>query len=268
MQTIAIVNRKGGSGKTTTVNSLAGAYSKQGMRALAIDLDPQADLSSALAPGDPDDLPIEATAAVLFEDRYVSPDRLVKATAFPNLFLVPCSELLRPASRLEEVDYARRQFALRAFLKDVAHQFDRVLIDTPPDLGFCAWSALCAADFALTPVQANPKGYRGLSAVNGFIRSVRDESANPELVQLGYVRTVYEARKSVHQIYSARIAKHFPGLLLEEAFPKAAQFEEADTARQPISVFRPRSQAAKAVERIMQEIERRIGRRAELQDAA
>jgi chromosome partitioning protein len=261
--TIAIVNRKGGSGKTTSVLSLGGAYARAGERTLLIDMDPQADLTGALSADDPDQLPIEATAAALFTDQYVSSERLIVPTAFANLSLLPCSKLLRAANGLEPGD--SRQFALRAFVRDVAHLFDRVLIDNPPDLGFLAWASLAAARFVVTPVKADAKGFRALKPVNQFIERVQFVLPHPELVQLGYVRTVFEARKNVHQIYSARIERSFPGLLMREVFPKAAQFEDADAAQQPITHFKSRCAATKAVERIAAEIDERIQR---LQGAA
>ena len=77
-------------------------------------------------------------------------------------------------------------------------------------------------------------------------------------MQLGYVRTVYEPRKTVQATYSERIARQFPGMMLAESFPKAVQFEEADAARAPITHWKPRSAAAKAVGRIADEMEAKI----------
>jgi chromosome partitioning protein len=253
MITIAICNKKGGSGKTTAVASLGAAWAKAGSRVLVIDLDPQADLTTLLLPGgDPEELPIEATTAAIFGSRYVPADALLVPTAFENLTLLPCSELLRPQSRWMPPGESRR--ALRTFVKSLEADFDWCLLDNPPDLGFCAYASLTAANYVLTPVQPDAKGLKALGAVNSFIAQVADMENRP-LRQLGYVRTVHQARTAAHISGSAEIETQFPGMLLEGSFPHAQQFREADMACMPISYYKPKCAAAKAVEAIRLEVE-------------
>jgi chromosome partitioning protein len=259
MITIAVCNEKGGVGKTTTTVSLGAAYARAGRRTLVIDLDPQASLTRGLIGSSwCDRLPPEATAAALFGDAVVPADRLVQATKFERLSLLPGSRRLKPINCLQPPEYGERQYALREFLNDLAG-YDRVLIDNPPNLEFCSWASMTAADYVLCPTQAEDYGAQGVQFVARAVELVR-AGVNPRLAMLGLVRTMFQKRSTVHLSFSEKLQADYPGILLENFIPHAAQFREAVTAQTPIGFYRPRCQAALACAAVVEEMEARIAR--------
>lgn len=258
--TISVINEKGGVAKTTTSVSIGGAYAKVGQRTLLIDCDPQASLTRGLIGSIcTDRLPPSSTIAALFDERSFPPASLILATGFDNLSLLPGSRRMKAWNRLEPGEYGVRQFALRDLVNDLAGVFDRVLIDNPPNLEFCSFASMTAADYVLCPLQAEDYGAQGIQFVNEAVRIIR-ASANPRLVLLGYLRTMFQPRSAIHIAYCERLNRDFPGLVFENFIPRAAQFQEAVMAQKPISFYKPKIEAAKACGRIVEEIEARIKR--------
>lgn len=257
--TMSIVNEKGGVGKTTTTVSLGATYAKAGKRTLLIDMDPQASLTRGLIGSvETDQLTLPNTVAALFDDNlFVTPEQLIIPTGFEHLSLLPGSRLLKPLNRLEPAEYGDKQFALRELVNEIADQFDRILIDNPPNLEFCSWTSMTASDYVLTPLQAEDYGAQGIQFVNQAVELIQ-ASSNPRLMLLGYIRTMYQKRASIHIAYSETIRNNFPGLLFENFIPHATQFREAVMLRQPMPFYKPRLEATKAVGRIVEEIEERI----------
>jgi chromosome partitioning protein len=257
--TISVVNEKGGVGKTTTTVSLAAAYAKTGRRTLLLDMDPQASLTRGLIGSvETDGLPPEATVAALFDpNQFVQPSRLVVPTGFENLSLVPGSRLLKPLNRLEPSEYGDQQFTLRELVNELGGQYDRILIDNPPNLEFCSWASMTASDYVVTPLQAEDYGAQGIQFVNQAVETIR-AATNPRLALLGYVRTMYQKRAAIHVAYSETIKQNFPGLLFENFIPHATQFRESVMVRKPMPYYKPRIEATKALQRIIDEMEDRI----------
>jgi chromosome partitioning protein len=256
---ISIVNEKGGVGKTTTTISLGAAYAKGGRRTLVIDMDPQASLTRGLIGSvETDRLPVEASVAALFDENlFITPNQLIIPTGFENLFLLPGSRLLKPLNRLEPDGYGSRQYVLRELVNEVGERFDRILIDNPPNLEFCSWASMTASDYVVTPLQSEDYGAQGIQFVNQAVETIR-AATNPRLLLLGYVRTMYQKRAAIHIAYSETIRQNFPGLLFENFIPHATQFREAVMVRKPMAFFKPRLEASKAVQRIVDEMEARI----------
>jgi chromosome partitioning protein len=258
MQVIAVISRKGGVGKTTSTLNLAGALAKVGQRVLVVDMDPQASLSSSLlGAGQADRLPAEATVTAIFGEWAADPSRIIIPTGIENLSLLPGSEDLEPVNCVR--CHANTGFALRDFLQDgfVQGNFDRVLIDGPPSLQGCSWASMQAADFVLMPLQADAYGSHSIRALNAFMERVRADGS-PALRLLGYLRTVYRERVNLQISYSESFAKEFPGGLLKGFIPMATQFQEAVNNRKPISHYRPKCAAAKAVAAVVEEMETRM----------
>jgi chromosome partitioning protein len=256
--TISVINEKGGVGKTTTVACLGGCYARNGKATLLIDNDPQASLTRGLVGSvETDQIPREQTLAALFDEDFYAYERIVQPTAFDNLFLVPGSRAMKALNRLDPAAYGPLQFRLRELVNEVAGRFERILIDNPPNLEFCTWAALTASRFVLTPLQAEDYGSQGIRFVAEAVALVQ-QATNPGLRQLGFVRTLFQKRAAVHVAYSQAIADAYPGMLLENYMPYATQYREAIVARAPVSFYKPRVEAAKAVARIVEEVERRI----------
>lgn len=257
--TLSIINEKGGVGKTTTTVSFGGAYAKSGRKTLLLDMDPQASLTRGLIGSvETDQLPVEATVAALFDENFfLTPDQLIVPTTFENLSLIPGSRLLKPLNRLEPSEYGSKQFVLRELVNEVADRFDRVVIDNPPNLEFCSWASMTASDFVVTPLQAEDYGAQGIQFVNQAVEAIR-AATNPRLMLLGYVRTMYNKRAAIHVAFSEAIKQNFPGLLFENFIPHANPFREAIVARKPMTFYKPRIEASKAIGRIIEEMEERI----------
>ena len=251
MITIAIVNRKGGVGKTTTAVSLGGAYARAGLRCLLIDLDPQASLTHSFRL---DRLPAGDAAALFDEAQVLPPERLIVPTAFEGLSILPGSASLDRHNHPDPAEFAGREYALRE-LKAGA-DFDRILIDCPPNLYLLSWAAMIAADYVLTPTRADRFGVQAIEVVNRAVAAAR--AKNSGLVQLGYILSVHKKRSSIHTAYAESLRHRFPGLVLENAVPDAAAFLEASAMQTPVGFCKPRSEAAKAVGRVAEEIETRI----------
>ena len=178
MRTIAIINRKGGCGKTTTAVSLAAALGDAGRRTLVVDLDPQGSASSWLGTGPTDRR--ELFEAFLGTQSLAE---LAAPTRAPRVDIIPASSWLVTAERSLQVDLALG--AIRA-LERLPDAWDFVLVDCPPTLGYLASAALCACREAVLPVQPHGLDASGLDAVIGEMGRVRRQ-LNPDLVLTGIV---------------------------------------------------------------------------------
>jgi len=251
MQTIALIARKGGVGKTTSTVSLAGALASRGAPTLAIDFDPQASLTAALGvPG-----PIGGAAA-MFGENYADPARLIVPTRFQNLSLLPGSAALDQFNA--PTPAGGNLFALRDFLADV-RGFERVLVDCPPNLYTLSLCALAGAQYVLTPTKADPDGAVSLGFVNAAVSQIQ-AGVNPGLIQLGYLLGAFQKRNALHGAYADLLRRQWPNQVLDAEIPNAAVFVEARAALTPVNFWKPRSAAAKAVGAVVDEIERRIAR--------
>jgi len=178
-------------------------------------------------------------------------------TRFPLLSLLPGSR------RLNEFNHPDRHgrgaaslFAVRDLANDLA-AFNRVLIDMPPNLYFLSWCAMAAADFVLTPTFADPDGMVAIEEANKAVASIQ-ASVNPALVHLGILLGSFQKRNAINIAYASGLRGQFAGLVFNEVIPHAAAFKEARKAETPISFYKPRLEATKAVGRVVDEIERRI----------
>lgn len=250
MATLALVNRKGGVGKTCAAFSLSGCYASRSVRTLAVDLDPQASLTAALG------VPVATGGtAELFGDNYANPQSLIVPTRFKGLSLLPGSpDLDRFNTPMPDADSL---FVLRDFLADVGNLYDRVLIDCAPNLYCLSLVAMTGADYVLTPTFADADGIDAIRFVNASIQSIQ-AGPNPNLRQLGIVLGAYQKRNAVNIAYAEMLRRQFQGMLLSEVIPHAAAFKEARKMKSPIAFCKPRIEASRAVGRVVDEIEARI----------
>jgi chromosome partitioning protein len=253
MHSIAILNRKGGSSKTSVTVHLGGTLARLGRRTLLIDVDPQASLTQGiLGPQSLRSDPGSTVAAVWGGDPL--PERLVTPTGVDGLWIVPGHE---SADRWNLPIVERADIGgLRDFLREVRGDFDFVLMDCPPNLYRCSSSALVAATHVVTPAQPEDYGSQGIVVVNRAVRQIQDWFGTPEI--LGYLLVQVDRRLGIHQAYSEAIRETFPGLVFDTTMPVSATFKEAVAARLPVSHFKPKSAAAKMFVELAEEIERRL----------
>ena len=187
-KTIAIVNQKGGVGKTTTCVNLAAALKNLGLRVLVCDFDPQANSTSGFG--------VDKTSSPNIYDVLLNgadPAKAVAATVYGDV--LPSSKALAGAS-IEMIGLERREYQLREALDQLKARYDYILIDCPPSLELLTLNALCAADTVLVPVQCEYYALEGLSDLLSTIRIVK-RSLNPEIALEGVVLTMYDGRTNL-----------------------------------------------------------------------
>jgi chromosome partitioning protein len=253
--TFALVNAKGGVGKTSTCHHLAGTLAKAGRRVLLIDNDPQASLTQGLwGPEAMRGMARSASVAALYDaDLEPIPEAVIRPSGFDNVWLVPGSEALTRYNQMPPESWGPSQGGLRCFLGEARGDFDIVLIDCAPNIHLCSWAALVAADGVVVPLQPEDYGSQGLTPIREAIAAVQ-AAANPALQLTGYLLTMYDKRLAIHLAYETRLRALYEEAVFAATFPLAKDYKEAVASRQPISHYKPRSAAAKAARAVADEL--------------
>jgi len=259
VRTIAFLNKKGGVGKTSTCHHLSGTLARRGLRILLVDADPQASLTQGLlGPEVARQLKARETIAGLFDDACdVDMESLVRPVNVKGVSLVAGSGRMDRFNALEPWTTGESQYILRDALGEVAEDFDLALIDCPPHIYLCAWSAMVAAHGIVVPLQAEDYGAQGVAAIQGSIDHVR-AGANPKLAILGFLLTMYNKSLAVHSGYADDLRAIYGDDVFETTVPLAKDFKEAVMLRKPVVEYKPRSAASKAIEALADELVTRL----------
>jgi chromosome partitioning protein len=248
---LAIVNQKGGVGKTTTAVNLATALAAVKKRVLLIDFDPQGNASTGL--GIARQNRRVTSYDVLLAD--VSVMEAAIATPIPLLSLVPSSVDLSGAE-IELVEISGREFRLRKALDGIAGAYDYVLIDCPPSLGLLTLNALVAAHAVLVPLQCEFYALEGLSHLVRTVERVK-RSLNPNLEIQGVVLTMFDKRNNLSDLVAADVRGHFGDKVYDTVIPRNVRISEAPSHGKPVLIYDFRSAGAQAYIHLASEVLRR-----------
>lgn len=249
-QVLAILNQKGGVGKTTTAINVGAYLAKAGKSVLVVDFDPQGNATSGLGI---DKHEADTTIYdVLFKK--TTAEHAVQETSVENLYILPANPGLA-AAEVELVSQLQREQMLKEAL--AALSYDVILIDCPPSLGLLTVNALTAADHLLIPVQAEYYALEGLSQLLTVVQRVR-AGLNPRLNLLGVVVTMYDSRTSLSDQVYKELTKHFGDKVLRTIIPRNVRLAEAPSHGRPVTDHDKWSKGARAYKALSKELSGRM----------
>ena len=247
-----MTNQNGGVGKTTTAVNLAFYLAKKGKRTLLIDFDPQGNATSGLGI-DKQGLPVTIVDVIMGR---APMDQAVLTTDHKNLWLVPTTSHL--ANTEVELAQADQRFArLRMAIEQVAHDYDIIIIDSPPSLSLLTVNGLIAANYVLLPVQAEFYALEGLGQLLETMKLIR-KATNPTLELLGVLPTMVDSRTTLSSQVVGEVHKHFPGKVFQTTIPRNIRLAEAPSHGLPIGSYDRFSKGARAYKALAQEVLERI----------
>lgn len=237
---IAVVNQKGGVGKTTSAVNLAAAVGQRGKSVLLVDIDPQGNATSGMGLDKRElakssyDVIINGTPA----------KEVIKHTEFDGVDVLPANMNLAGAE-LELVDSSKRESNLKNALLLVKGEYDFIFMDCPPSLGLITLNALCAADTVLVPIQCEYYALEGLSQLISTVRQVK-RLYNPMLEIEGVLLTMYDGRLNLTQQVVDELKRFFPKKVYSTPIPRNVKLSEAPSYGQPVMYYDKRSTGAAA----------------------
>jgi chromosome partitioning protein len=239
-RTIALVNQKGGVGKSTTAVNLGAALAVSGQRVLVVDADPQGNATTGFG--------IEKSS--LQRDVYdlllteTPVEEVVVPTEIEGLWVIPATINLA-GSEIELVSALSRETRLRRALAPGKSDYDFVFIDCPPSLGLLTINALTAADECIIPVQAEYYALEGLSQLTTVVQRVR-EALNPALIISGVLVTMFDGRTRLALEVLGELEKFFPQQMFKTQIPRNVRLSEAPSYGKPVILFDVKSRGAQA----------------------
>ena len=247
---IAVVNQKGGVGKTTTAVNLTAALTELGLKVLLCDFDPQANATSGLGV---DKRKIKYSVYdVTIND--VPARQAIVSTKYGDV--LPAAADLAGAT-VELIGADNRERVLEKALLSVKDQYDLIFIDCPPSLEMLTLNGLCAADAILVPVQCEYYALEGLSDLMSTLRMVK-KRLNPRLEIFGVALTMFDGRTNFSTQVAQEVRRHFPGKVFSSVIPRNIRLAEAPSHGIPVTVYDRASRGAKAYKEMAEEIKKKL----------
>jgi len=248
-KTVAIVNQKGGVGKTTTCVNLAAALQALGKRVLICDFDPQGNATSGVGVD-------KSTLSPSIYEVLVSGAPVQKAIVSTRWCDVIGSNKSLAGATVELISMEDREHLLKKALDQVAGSYDYIFIDCPPSLELLTLNALCAAQAILVPVQCEYYALEGLSDLLTTVRIVKRQ-LNPSLELMGVILTMYDGRTNLSMQVAEEVKRHFPGKVYASVIPRNVRLSEAPSHGKPVLAYDPWSRGTEAYKTLAEEIEAR-----------
>lgn len=243
---IAVVNQKGGVGKTTTAVNLTAALHDLGLRVLLCDFDPQANATSGLGL---DKRKCKYSVYDVLINDVPSEDAIVST---PYGDVLPSASDLAGAT-VELISAQHRERQLDMALSGIKERYDLIFVDCPPSLELLTLNALCAADQVLIPVQCEYYALEGLSDLMVTLRAVK-KRLNPTISIFGVLLTMYDGRTNFSAQVAEEVRHHFPGKVFAAAIPRNVRLSEAPSHGMPVCAYDKFSRGAAAYDAVAQEI--------------
>ena len=247
---IAVVNQKGGVGKTTSAVNLTAALHDLGLKVLLVDFDPQANATSGFGL---DKRKIKHSVYDVTINDIPARDAIVK-TQYGDV-LPSASDLAGATVELITTEHRERQ--LEMALKDIKMDYDIIFIDCPPSLELLTLNGLCAADGILVPVQCEYYALEGLSDLMSTLRMVK-RRMNPRLDIFGVALTMFDGRTNFSTQVAQEVRRHFPGKVFTTVIPRNIRLAEAPSHGIPVTAYDKYSRGAKAYKEMAEEIKAKL----------
>ena len=247
---IAVVNQKGGVGKTTTAVNLTAALTEAGKKVLLCDFDPQANATSGLGV---EKRKVKHSVYDVVVNDVPGKDAIV-STKFGDV--LPSSPDLAGAA-VELLTMEQPNFRLKNALEPLRNNYDVIFIDCPPSLEMLTVNALAAADSILVPVQCEYFALEGLADLMTTLRRIKNK-INPGLSIFGVLLTMFDGRTNFSTQVAQEVRKHFPGKVFATAIPRNVRLAEAPSHGLPVSAYDRSSRGAQAYKAVTEEILRRL----------
>lgn len=248
---IAIINQKGGVGKSTTAINLSAALGETGKKVLVIDFDPQGNCTSGYGI-EKEELEHDMYDVLLQGEPI---ENVISGTPEKRVFVAPATIQLAGAE-IELVSQMARESILKGIIDPIREEFDYVFIDCPPSLGLLTINALVASDSLLIPIQCEYYALEGLTKLVESMKMVKTR-LNPKLQIFGVVMTMYDTRTSLSKEVLEEVMNYFGKFVFRTVIPRNVKIAEAPSHGLPITMYARSSKGALAYGRLAKEVNRR-----------